>query len=331
MALNFDDLASTTFKNYRKSFTDNIMKKIALYAYMKKKGMIERKKGGLTLVEPLMYGLNGTFGSYSGYDVLPNTPQKGMTAAEYQWKNLSEAITISKEEEDINAGESRILNLLKAKIQQAEKTYTLNFNQMLFGDGSGNSGKDVAGLQAYVKSAPNTSTTVGGIDPSTYTWWQNQVPTGSNPVATFVTNGLGLTNMRSVYNLCCREGDQPDVIITTRELFEAYESLMTTIERINFSKGSPLAGDLGFETLTFKGKTMFWDYHCQDIAGVGKPMYFLNTDYLKLIVDSDTDFDMTDWRVPVNQMAKTAYILFRGQLICNNRLTQGMIAFTSAA
>jgi len=320
MPLSFDELSATTFKNYRKTFSDNIMKKIALYSFMKKNGNIERKRGGLKLVEPLMYGLNTTFKSYSGYDTLDTTPQSGITAAEYDWKNVAVSVTISKEEEDQNSGESRILNLLKGKIQQAEKTYTLRFDQMLFGDGSGNGGKDFQGLDYFLRTDPTASVSIGGIDQNTYSWWRNQYATP----ATFVTNGLGLINMRQMYNKCCREGDAPKVIVTHREVFETYESLMTSLERFTFDPKKNLHGDLGFETLTFKGLPMFWDYYCAE-----KTMYFLNTDYLKLVMDSNSDFEMTEWRVPFNQMAKTAFIIARGQLVCNNRELQGKIVFTA--
>jgi hypothetical protein len=318
MALDFNELSATTYKNYRKTLTDNIMKKVGLYAFMRKKGRIERREGGLKLVEPLMYGTNSTFKSYSGYDVIDTTPQSGITAAEYSWKNVACSVTISKEEEMENSGESKIINLLKAKITQAEKTITLNMNQMLYGDGTGNGSKDFSGLKLFVTAAASTA---GGIDGSTYTWWDNIRDT----VANFSTEGLKY--MRSIYNQCCREGDKPDIIVTNRSSFEAYEGLLTPIERINFSKGENLAGDLGFETQTFKGCPMMWDYHAD--AQIGNVMMFLNTDYLKLVLDPRQDFELGEWRVPVNQLAKTAILSARGEMICNNRQVQGRLAITA--
>lgn len=316
MALNFDQLTATTYKLYRKTLADNIMKKIALYDFLKKKGNVERKKGGLKIVEPLMYGLNNTFKSYSAYDVLDTTPQDGLTAAEYDWKDLAVSVTISKQEEDQNSGETQIINLLKSKITQAEKTYTLKFNEMLHGDGTGNAGKDLNGLKNLI-TADGTGT-VGTIVAGTYTWWKNSFDTAT----TFDVDGL--EKMRHVFNLATREGDQPKIIVTNQEGFENYEGLMTSLERFNFSSPGQLHGDLGFATLTFHGQPMVWDFYAED-----NKFRFLNTDYLKLVVDSGTDFEMTEFRVPVNQMAKTAFILFRGQLIVNNRLLQGCLNVTA--
>jgi hypothetical protein len=130
--------------------------------------------------------------------------------------------------------------------------------------------------------------------------------------------------MRSLYNKCLRDGDEIDVMVTDRISFEAYEALLTPIERVNYQKGSSLAGDLGFQTLTFKGKPFLWSSK----APV-KKMFFLNTDYLKLIIDPDKDFHMTKWRVPLNQMAKTAFIILRGNLVCSNRQQQGLLSITA--
>jgi hypothetical protein len=315
MALDFNALTTTTYKNYKKTLTDNVMKKVGLYAFMKKKGQIERRQGGLKIVEPLMYGENSTFKSYKGYDTLDVTPQDGITQAEFDWKNVAISVTISKEEEMQNSGEAQIINLLKSKITQAEKTIILNMNKMLFADGTGNSSKDFAGLAAYYTAAANT---VGGIDGSTYTWWDHQ----RNTITNFSVDGL--SGMRSAFNIACREGDSPNIIMTDRTTFEAYEGLLTPIERVNFSKGSDLAGDLGFQYLTFKGVPMMWDYHSPALL-----IHFLNTDYLKLVIDSRQDFELGEWRVPTNQMAKTAFITGRGNLITNNRALHTRTAITA--
>ena len=57
----FDQFATTTYNNYRKTLADNVMKRIKLLSFMQQKGRVERKKGGIYLIEPLMYELNSTF------------------------------------------------------------------------------------------------------------------------------------------------------------------------------------------------------------------------------------------------------------------------------
>ena len=157
---NFDSLLSTTLANYRDQLTDNIFTARPLTNFLMDKGRVRMLDGGTKIVEPLVYGLNGTVGSYSGYDTISLTAQEGMSAAEYDWKQYAASIAISGIEEAKNNGEAAIINLLEAKIMQAEESMREGFNQMFFSDGTGNSGKDWLGLAALVDSAG----TVGGID-----------------------------------------------------------------------------------------------------------------------------------------------------------------------
>jgi len=78
--------------------------------------------GGVKIVEPLIYGTNGTVGSYSGTDTISLTAQSGITAAEYDWKQYAASIAITGIEEAQNNGEQEVINLLEAKIMQAEES-----------------------------------------------------------------------------------------------------------------------------------------------------------------------------------------------------------------
>jgi hypothetical protein len=143
---NFDALLSTTLANYRDQLTDNIFTARPLTYFLQDKGRIRMLNGGTKIVEPLIYGQNTTVASYSGYDTISLTAQTGITAAEYDWKQYAASIAISGIEEAKNNGEQEIINLLEAKIMQAEESMREGFNTMFFADGTGNSGKDWNGL-----------------------------------------------------------------------------------------------------------------------------------------------------------------------------------------
>jgi len=112
---NFDTLLSTTLANYRDQLTDNIFTARPLTYTLMEKGRIRMLNGGTKIVEPLIYGLNGTVGSYGGYDTLNLAPQTGISAAEFEWKQYAASISISGIEEAKNNGEEQIINLLEAK------------------------------------------------------------------------------------------------------------------------------------------------------------------------------------------------------------------------
>ena len=308
---NFDSLLSTTLANYRDQLTDNIFTARPLTNFLMDKGRVRMLDGGTKIVEPLVYGLNGTVGSYSGYDTISLTAQEGMSAAEYDWKQYAASIAISGIEEAKNNGEAAIINLLEAKIMQAEESMREGFNQMFFSDGTGNSGKDWLGLAALVDSAG----TVGGIDATGVgnSFWQSYEEG--------TAGALTLAAMATAYNSVSVGNDHPDMVLTTQTLFEKYESLLQPQLRYTDAK----TADAGFQNLLFKSAPVTYDVHCQ--AGV---MYFLNSKYLTLVGHSGKWFEQTDFVRPENLDARYALIMCYGNLTCRNRANQGKLTGRTA-
>ena len=163
-------LLSTTLDNYRKTLTDNVFKARVLLWWLTEKNRVRKLSGGVTIVEPLIYA-EGQAGSYGEWDAIQIVPQEGISAAEYPWRQLFATIAISGLEEAQNNGEEAVINLLDAKVMQAEETMKTKLNRMLYADGTGNSGKDFLGLAllvgatgtASVASTPPTPATPGGV------------------------------------------------------------------------------------------------------------------------------------------------------------------------
>ena len=307
----FDSLLSTTLANYRDQMTDNIFTARPLTNYLMDKGRIRMLDGGTKIVEPLVYGLNGTVGSYSGYDTISLTAQEGMSAAEYDWKQYAASIAISGIEEAKNNGEAAIINLLEAKIMQAEESMREGFNQMFFADGTGNSGKDWLGLAAIVEA----SGTVGGINRATAgnEFWQSYEEN--------TAGALTLADMATAYNSVSVGNDHPDMVLTTQTLFEKYESLLQPQLRYTDAK----TADAGFQNLLFKSAPVTYDVHCT--AGV---VYFLNSKYLTLVGHSGKWFEQTDFVRPENLDARYALIMCYGNLTCRNAAKQGKLTGRTA-
>ena len=306
---NFDTLLSTTLANYRSTLTDNVFTARPLTYQLMEKGRIRMLNGGTKIVEPLIYGLNDTVGSYSGFDTIALTPQTGITAAEYDWKQYAASISISGIEEAKNNGEAEIINLLEAKIMQAEESLREGFNTMFFADGTGNSSKNWNGLSNLVD---NTGT-VGNIDSSTYTWWKSY----KESTATALT----LAMMATAYNSVSVGNDHPDVLLTTQTLFEKYEALLQPNLRYTDTK----TADAGFQNLLFKAAPVMYDVHCT--AGV---FYMLNTKYLTLVGHSGKWFSQTAFVSPEDVDARYALIMCYGNLTVRNRAKQGKLTAKTA-
>jgi hypothetical protein len=54
-------------------------------------------------------------------------------------------------------------------------------------------------------------------------------------------------------------------------------------------------------------------------------MYFINTNYLELVVHEDADLNIMDEARPVNQDGAVIPILWMGNLTCSNRKLQAVI------
>jgi len=306
---NFDNLLTTTLANYRKTLTDNVFTARPLTYMLMEKGRIRMLNGGTKIVEPLIYGLNDTVGSYSGYDSLALTPQEGISAAEFEWRQYAASISISGMEEAKNNGDQEIINLLEAKIMQAEESMREGFNTMFFGDGTGNSSKNWNGLGNLVESG----NTVGGIDSSTYTWWQSKEDNTSE--------ALSLAKMATMYNNVSVGNDHPDVLLTTQTLFEKYEALLQPTLRYTDTKTT----DAGFQNLLFKAAPVMYDTGC-----TAQTFFFLNSKYLTLVGHSDKWFSQTAFISPEDTDARYALIMCYGNLTVRNRAKQGKLTAKTA-
>jgi len=303
----FDEILTTTLKNYVPKLTDNIFSARPLFYALTNGQTIRRISGGAKIVVPIIYGTNSTAGSYSGTDTISVTAQTGISAAEYSWGQYAATVTISGIEEAKNNGEAQIIDLLEGKIFQTQETIIENMNTMFWADGTGNSNKDWNGLDLIV-TKPNT--TLGGIDPT---------GTGNSFWASTETNqggALTAAGMATLYNDVSVGNDQPTIIITTQTLYEKYEALLDG--QIRYTDTD--VADGGFQNLLFKGAPVTFDDAC-----TSGEMMFLNTKYLQLVAHSDVWFKPTPFVRPTNQDAVFSQLLCYGQLTCSNRARQGYL------
>jgi hypothetical protein len=335
LTLTYNDLLSTTLFNYHRTLVDNISKLNALLFMLMKKG------NGYKLVEnigdrmqvPLMYEL-GTADSYSGYDILDTTPMDGITSAHWEWRQASVPISISSLEEKKNSGEARILSLLEAKTQQAEMGLHEFFNKRLL-VGAGGSDIDTAytstingssfldPLPLLIKLDPTTSTTVGNINQSTYSWWRNQFTDSSA-----TTFKAFLMELRKLRVRCGRgPGGMPDLHITDENVYSLYETALAE----NHRNPSFQKADIPFDNVLFYGAPVTYDELVPNVKGDSETVsttqgtwYQINTKFFGVQVHSGTNFTPTPFTSPENQDARVAHILWLGGIGVSNRRKHGV-------
>lgn len=308
--INIGEIVTTTLRNRSGKLADNILNHNALFARLNSKGNVRPADGGREIVEELEYAENGTSGWYSGYEVLDTTPQEVFDAATYDWKQLAGTVSISGLEEIKNSGKERIISLLEKRIKNLEKTMMNDAATAVYADGTTDT-KSLGGLQLLIQDDPTSSSSVGGINQSTYSFWQNQYS-----AAAATSSGNILSRMNTMWLSCIRGTDKPDFIAADSVMYTHFEEALQQFQR--FQDAS--MAEAGFESLKYKTADVFYDDQCP-----AKHMYFVNTDYIYLRPHSQRQFVPLDDRNSINQDAKVIPVVWAGNMTSSNRSLQGVV------
>jgi hypothetical protein len=321
MALNFDKFLASLLPLIPKKMYDNISKSSPLmYMVMKKKKVWD--EGGDIIRPHIKYKHADNRGSYSKFDTLNVTPQDTRTAAEFRMKQLYASIVFSGYEEAADKGELAVHKLVAQAMEDAEATLKDLFAQQIFGDGTGNSGKDLTGLAAYIDDGTNIAV-YGGIDRATNAWWKANVKLSAN------NKVLDIKHMREVFTKCVRGGmeNKPDVIVTDLATWLKYAELVdgkTTIQQ-PLGKIAQEFANLGFTQLSFMGVPVVYDEYCP-----ADTMYFINFNTFQLYGKPGRIFQPSELVKPHNQDAKVGQIFFAGEFVGTEPRANGVLKLTTA-
>lgn len=314
----FTELVTTTYRNHKKEIADNVSNHNALFRRLTQKGRIRREDGGLSIVANLEYAENGTYTRYSGYDPLNVEASDVLSAAEFPWRQVSVNVAASGLEIRSNSGENRIVNLVKTKIKNAQKSAANGLAQDLYSAGS--LSNQINGLQALIADAGTG--TVGGIDSSSFSFWQNTVQSAAAPLQ----GGAGITPsattmeslMLPLYLRLTRGADHPDIIVYSEDYYTFFEQSQTSLKRYAPEDD----GQAGMVAMKYKQADVFHDSSASGIPSAHG--YFINTDYLEVVVHQDADMEIMPELRSINQDAVVIPIIWQGNVAVSNRKQQGV-------
>lgn len=312
----FTELVSTTFRNHSKEIKDNLSNRNALLKFIMKKGNYKTLSGGTEIALPLDYAANNTYQRYSDWDTLDISASDVITAAAYPWRQIAINVVSSGRELRINSGREKIVDLAKGKIKNALRTFNNNFSSDLYDDGT--TTNQIDGLQKIISDTP-ASGTVGGIDASAQSWWQNQEFDCDDNSVTASASTIENSMMLPLWlGLDRGPDDQPDLIVMDNTYYQYFEASQVSIKRyMDASKA-----DGGMVSLKYKNADVVFDGN----SGIpATRAYFINTEYLHLCVHKDADMEVVDEQRPINQDGVVVPILWMGNLVCSNRNQQGVI------
>ena len=285
---------------------DNIFDSNPLLNRMKKKSY-EKLDGGTSIMCPLNYATTTASGWYAGSDTLSTSVNESITSAEYAWKQIYANITITRKDELVNSGDAQKISLVKSKVQIAEKTIMDTMGTAIYNDGT--TLNALVGLRAIV----GTTSTVGGISQSSYSWWNGQVDSS--------TVTLSLAALQTIFNSCSIDSDQPTVMTATRANYNRLYALLQPQQRFQDSE----TAKAGFSSLMVNGVPFLADSHCP-----ANHVFILNENYLHLWAHKDEDMRFKPFIKPINQNVKVGKIYWMGAFGSSNNRLQGKLSAITA-
>jgi hypothetical protein len=314
------DIIATTIQSRSGELADNLTQNNAILQRLNQKGNIRPFSGGSVILEELFYDDTATnnANSYSGYEVLDIAPDSPISAAQYKIAQYAASVTMSGLEMLQNSGKEAIIDLLDGRMQVSEARLLNRISTDLYGDGTGNGGKNIDGLGAAVSASPTTGT-YGGINRANWTFWQNQITTG----VTGADNILAKMTTAAIKQI--RGTDKADLIVAGNTMYQYYVASLQAIQRI----ASEESGAAGFASLKFYGGGTSADvvlgggYGGQETATY---MYLLNTNYIFLRPHKERNFvPIGGERQAINQDAIVKLYGWAGNLTTSNSFLQGLL------
>jgi hypothetical protein len=325
----YSDILATTIESRSRELADNVTNNNATLAKLRERGNVRTVSGGSVILEEIMYTDAATqnVNSYSGYETLNIQPNSPISAAQLNMKQYAAAVTMSGLEMLQNSGKEQMIDLMEGRLKVAEGQLLNRISTDIYGDGTGNGGKNLDGLALIISNAP-TSGTYAGINRATWSFWQNQrfrcTTTGGAAVsATNIQNYLNRSTALAV-----RNSDSPDLYVMDNTMWSFFTASMQAIQRVTNEK---MAG-LGFASMKYYGggvaADVVLDGGVSGNAGVanassgaiaGPLVYLINTKYLHFRPHRDRNFvPIGGERQSVNQDAIVKLIGWAGNLTCSS-------------
>lgn len=299
------------------------------------KGRTKDFTGGRRIVVPLGWRKQGALKWFSGVDVFEPTVRDPFQAAEFTPKNANVDITIDWDEQMSVAGPEKVMDLMEAKGEWARSTFYDGMSDELYNDGS--EVKALAGLRYALKdySAGNPPTmTYGNIPRSATlnTWWNHQGDdttyyTGSDssgPPFFCGDNFKAISKMFATIKLA--SGKMPTMILSNVGSFaDAHYNLVKQVTYQRPAQQTDLVKQ-GFNNFMFRNAVWVEDEKAPRSSAKVEKVYFLYEPACRMWVDTRANFAFEPFRKPHNSMTRTAYILWRGEVIISEPRSCGVMS-----
>lgn len=247
-------------------------------------------------------------GAYGAGDTFGNERRETKTEMVFDWKLYHVDIVLYGLDLLKNAGGKMIHDLVSDEMDEAEMSAAEYLGVDVF---AGTGGDKLTGLRVAFDDG-TTHTSYGGITRVTTAATAGLAVSGTTTTTTATTFSLPQMNIfmqrATIANKSC------DLIITTQALMNKWWERAQPSQRIESGgrKDTPVA-NLGFKTVLMNGAEVVVDSHCQT-----DHVYFINSEYLKLVVHKNRMWTPSGWLYPTNQDSVINHLYFAGELVCKS-------------
>lgn len=261
MAINSAALTNVLNQVFRGQLANQLNNRVPLLSRITK-----RLGSGKNIAWDVTVESNHNAGSYAdGADITGDGATTDVPAI-LGWKYLKAEFKVTGPAmaQAASGGPEAFAKLLAKEVMGAGRDLAVQLATQIFGDGTGNAGKDIDGFAA----ALTNSGTYAGVSRATYPTWRATV-LGNSGTPRALTKPLMDDAEEAVFTA---SGFAPDLIVTTPKIYKKFEQLFETILRHDPSNGDYR---LGASQLSYKGIPIVRDQYCP--AGT---MYFFTFDSL---------------------------------------------------
>ncbi|MEM8773835.1 MAG: phage major capsid protein [Pseudomonadota bacterium] len=284
-----------------------------------------------------------TISGFEADDTVSYVNPANLKTATYPWKLIHSGIQFTMHEllksgisiVDSKTGEKTsnasrqekimLANLLNDKVEDMVEGTDRGMNVMFWRDGTQDASL-VPGITSFIVDDPTAVATVGGIDQSVDTWWQNRadlaIALGSGP-----ETGAVLNKLQVEFRQLRRYGGKPDLILAGSDMMDRIEKELKAqgyYTDSGWAKSGRIDGSV--TDLAFKNVMIEYDPTMDDL-GFTKRAYVLDCkSFHPMCIDGEDGKDHAPAR-PEDQ-----YVFYRartwvGGLVCKQRNANGVYGF----
>lgn len=275
-------------------------------------------QGGTQIELPLMYARFAAGGWYTGFDALNIAPSDTVKNAAFDWKQAYVPVTVDGRTLVRADSPLAIANFLSFYFGQAEMELAEIIGSAIWQTAPAANQPD--SIPTAVDNA-TLAATYGGLARSSNTFWEAQIDD--------TTTALTFAAMQTQFGAATFGGRHPTLIVTDQHEYNTFVGLFTSTTY--FERGpagyDEILAQAGWTNALFNQVPVVVDSHVPvGVVNSGQhSMWFLDENYMYLIVATGVDFKLEDFITPVNQDAMVAKLYWMGDLCFNNCQTQAAL------